>query len=690
MSTVSTDKGSPWHAGELALQEKVGVAAKMQELGRRVVRDYMPDQHRTFYRQLPFIVAGAVADDGDVWATLVAGQPGFMQSPTEKILHMHVAADPQDPASGGIHEGAAIGLLGIELDTRRRNRLNGLLRGATSQGFDVEVIQSFGNCPQYIQARDFEFIRDPGMFSDIAPSEFDGLTGHARAMIEAADTLFVASYVGEGEQRQVDVSHRGGKAGFVRIGDDGRLTIPDFAGNLFFATLGNFLVNPRAGLIFADFETGDVLQLTGDATVDLDSPEIAAFQGAERLWHFTPRRIVYRKGALPLRWKFRANGWSPNSLMTGSWDEVTSRLKAAELANAWRPFKVTNVVDESSVIRSFHLEPVDGAGLIPHIAGQHLPIRVMPPGHDKPVIRTYTLSTAPADGLYRISVKREGLVSSHLHDTLHIGSIIEARAPAGQFTIDAAERRPAVLLAAGVGITPMLAMLRHIVYEGLRTRRVRQTWFFHSARSLKERAFSREIETLAVSAKGAVNVVRALSHADGAREGKDFDVEGRIDVALLCDTLPFNDYDFYLCGPSAFMQSMYDGLRNLNVADKRIHAEAFGPSGLQRRKDAAAVTGPARVAAEQPVPIAFVKSGKEARWNPDSGTLLELAEARGLNPEFGCRGGSCGTCRTRIVEGAVAYTITPEFTVPDNEALICCAVPANTETGGGDRLLLDL
>ncbi|MFP3693242.1 FAD-binding oxidoreductase, partial [Burkholderia sp. SIMBA_048] len=92
----------------------------------------------------------------------------------------------------------------------------------------------------------------------------------------------------------------------------------------------------------------------------LDSPEIAAFQGAERLWHFTPRRIVYRKGALPLRWKFQANGWSPNSLMTGSWDEVTSRLKAAELANAWRPFKVTNVVDESSVIRSFHLEPVDG------------------------------------------------------------------------------------------------------------------------------------------------------------------------------------------------------------------------------------------------------------------------------------------------------------------------------------------
>ena len=428
MNTVSTDKGSTWHAGELALQEKVGVAEKMQQLGRRVVRDYMPDQHRTFFRQLPFIVVGAVDDDGDAWATLVAGQPGFMHAPTDRILHVDLAADPHDPAASGLHEDAAIGLLGIELHTRRRNRMNGVVRNRTAQSFDVDVVQSFGNCPQYIQARDFEFIRDPAVFSNIAPTAFESLNGRARAMIEHADTFFVASYVGDDAGRQVDVSHRGGKAGFVRIGDDGTLTIPDFAGNLFFATLGNFLVNPRAGLVFADFETGDVLQLTGDATVDLDSPEIAAFQGAERLWHFTPRRIVYREGALPLRWKFQANGWSPNSLMTGSWDEAASRLKAVELANAWRPFKVTNVVDESSVIRSFHLEPADGAGLVAHDAGQHLPIRVMLPGHDKPCIRTYTLSTAPADGLYRISVKRDGSVSSHLHDTLRIGSIVEARA----------------------------------------------------------------------------------------------------------------------------------------------------------------------------------------------------------------------------------------------------------------------
>ncbi|OED08253.1 pyridoxamine 5'-phosphate oxidase family protein [Burkholderia sp. A2] len=689
MSTVSNEANSPWHRGELELQEKTGVMQKMDSVGRRFVRDHMPDQHRAFFAQLPFVVVGAVADDADVWATFAFGQPGFMQSPNDKRLRIDTVFDPNDPAAGGTHDGAAIGLLGIELHTRRRNRLNGMIRRGETRAFDLDVVQSFGNCPQYIQLRDFAFVREPDTFSGIAPEESDRLDDRARAIIAAADTLFVASYVGDGAERQVDVSHRGGKAGFVRIGDDGVLTIPDFAGNLFFATLGNFRVNPRAGIVFADFETGDVLQMTGEAEVDLDSPEIAAFQGAERLWRFKPRRVVYRAGALPLRWTFRAEGWSPNSLMTGSWDEAASRLRAAELARAWRPFRVAKITDESTLIRSFQLEPADGAGLVPHLAGQHVPIRVNLSEDGDPLIRTYTVSSAPSDGVYRISVKREGRVSSHLHDGVQVGDRIDVRAPAGQFTIDALERRPAVLLAAGVGVTPMLAMLRHIVYEGARKRGTRKTWFFHAARSVKERAFGDEIGELASAANGAVNVVRVLSDATGAREGDEFDVVGRIDANLLRATLPFDDYDFYLCGPSGFMQAVYDGLRDLNVADHRIHAESFGPSGLKRRVDSGAST-PLRAPADTPTPVAFVKSGKEARWQPGSGSLLDLAEARGLTPEYGCRGGSCGTCRTRIIEGAVTYPVAPEFKVPDDEALICCAVPAHRESGGGDRLLLDV
>jgi ferredoxin-NADP reductase/predicted pyridoxine 5'-phosphate oxidase superfamily flavin-nucleotide-binding protein len=623
-----------WHGGELQMQRGLGVAEKMAEVGRHVIRDYMPDQHRAFFAQLPFVVLGAVDGHGDPWASLIAQTPGFMRSPTPRLLRIDSPLDPFDPATSGLVDGGAVGLLGMEPATRRRNRMNGTISDCTSSGFSVEVVQSFGNCPQYIQARDFEFVRDPASLPEAQPVLMDKLSDHARALIAKADTLFVASYIDEPDgQREVDVSHRGGRAGFVRIEEDGSMTVPDFAGNLFFATLGNFLINPKAGLVFVDFETGDLLQLSGHATVITESPEIAAFQGAERLWTFAPERIIYRPGALALRWTFQENGWSPNSLMTGSWEQTAERLKAAALKETWRKFKVAKVNDESSVIRSFHFEPVDGAGLIPHLAGQHLPIRVKPTTCEKSVISTYTLSCGPADGIYRISVKREGLVSSHLHDTLRVGDIIEARAPAGQFTIDAFERRPAVLLAAGVGVTPMLAMLRHLVYEGLRTRQVRPTWFFLSARSIGERAFAKEIERVAASANGLVRLIRVLSNAEGAREGKDYDEVGRIDVELLCRKLPFNDYDFYMCGPPGFMQSIYDDLRALNVADARIHAEAFGPASLKRHGDVIEDVAPARMPSETATPVMFVKSGKEARWNPDSGTLLELAEARGLSPD---------------------------------------------------------
>ncbi|KXV10870.1 FAD-binding oxidoreductase [Caballeronia megalochromosomata] len=674
---------SPWHPGEIAIQKAFGVDQRMDGVGRRVVRDHMPDQHRQFFAQLPFVVAGAVDEHGDPWATLLAGHPGFMRAPDAKTLSMSRARDPLDPADAGMNDGASIGLLGIELHTRRRNRMNGVIRrDGANMAFEVAVEQSFGNCPQYIQLRDFEFVRDPAVPSPMQPVLLDALSPRATAMITGADTFFVASYFDrEDGHRQVDVSHRGGKPGFVRLSDDGALTIPDFAGNLFFNTLGNILVNGRAGLVFADFESGDVLQLAGEAQVLLDSPETAAFQGAERLWRFTPRRIVYRAGALPLRWKAQREGASPNSLMTGDWAQVAERLKAAALANVWRTFRVSKIVDESDTIRSFHLEPADGAGIVPHKAGQHLPIRVTPPGDAKPLIRTYTLSVAPSDGVYRISVKRDGRVSTHLHETLKVGGIIEARAPAGDFTIDPFEHRPAVLMAAGVGITPMLAMLRHIVYEGLRKRRVRPVWMIVSAHSLANRAFAREIDALAQSAGGAVNVIRVLSDTNGAQFERDYDVSGRIDLDLLTSRLPFNDYDFYMCGPGAFMQTIYDGLRGLNVSDTRIHAEAFGPSALKRTADRGADVKPMVPAAIEPVKIEFLKSGTSAQWKPGGGTLLELAEASGLSPEFNCRGGTCGTCRTRIVHGAVSYESEPAFHVGDDEALICCAVPAADESG---------
>ncbi|MGR9245306.1 flavin-nucleotide-binding protein [Rhizobium leguminosarum] len=304
LEQTEQDAPSPWHGGELAIQRSVGVVERMDGPGRNFVRKAMPEQHRAFFPMLPFVVLGAVDAKGDVWATVRAERPGFMASPEPEILEVDLPRDPADPADAGMEDGDAIAMLGIQLETRRRNRLNGVIRRTDAKGFDVRVGQSFGNCPQYIQPRSAAFVRDPDMPTATQPLHSGQLDDRALGMVEGADTFFVASYVDrDNGERQVDVSHRGGNAGFVRVGADGVLTIPDFAGNRFFNTLGNILVNSKAGLVFVDFETGDMLQMTGNAEVLLDSPDIATFQGAERLWRFTPEEIVLRPDALPLRWR---------------------------------------------------------------------------------------------------------------------------------------------------------------------------------------------------------------------------------------------------------------------------------------------------------------------------------------------------------------------------------------------------
>ncbi|WP_415766012.1 pyridoxamine 5'-phosphate oxidase family protein [Pseudomonas sp. ZB1P45] len=673
---------SPWHAGEKQLQTHVGVAERMEAFGRRVIRTEMPDQHRTFYQQLPFMLYGAVDVDGNPWASIIEGPPGFAHSPEPGVLQFNSLPGADDPAQ--LTDGAAIGLLGIELHTRRRNRINGRVGAMTANGFGVTVEQSFGNCPQYIQLRQFRSVPLADPSTRIA-QHFDGLDDTARAMISGADTFFVASYVDVDGERSVDVSHRGGQVGFVQV-EGNRLTIPDFAGNLHFNTLGNLLLNPRAGLLFIDFNSGDLLHLSGRTEVILEGPQVEAFQGAERLWTVEVESVVRRPAALALRWRF--DGVSPNSLLTGTWEQANARLQAQALGDRWRPLRVARIKEESHNIRSIYLEPADGAGLPVFQAGQHLPLRFNIAGEVH--IRTYSLSSAPSDDFFRISVKREGLVSSHLHEQVRVGDLLEARAPQGHFNVAPNERRPLVLLAAGVGITPLLSMLREVVYQGLRTRRIRPTWFFQSSRTLADQAFRPELDRLLDGAGDAVRVLRLVSQPEaGALEGEDFDLTGRIDTALLKTLLEVEDYDqldFVLCGPGSFTQALYDGLRELDIRDARIHAETFGPSTLRRVPDPDAVVIEQPPAATTSVPVVFQRSAKEARWQPDGGSLLDLAESRGLRPEFSCRGGSCGTCKTRLISGQVNYPQPPAEVPDDGQVLICCAIPAQ----GSQPLVLDL
>ena len=299
--------GSPFHAGELAVQERVGVREKIAAAGQRMIRDAMPDQHRELFEKLPTIVVGSLDAARRPWASMLAGLPGFVRTPDAHT--MVVGARPQagDPLAEHLAVGAPLGLLGIEPHTRRRNRMNGTVLVAEADGFRVGVEQSFGNCPKYIQAREPQWVQvtEPAPMQALGPS----LNDAARALIARADTLFIASASAEAPGRAgaqgVDVSHRGGLPGFVRTEQqDGGcvLTLPDYLGNFMFNTLGNLMAHPVAGLLFIDPANGDLLQLSGHTQIVWDGPALAAFEGAQRLVRLTVDSARWRPGALPLRW----------------------------------------------------------------------------------------------------------------------------------------------------------------------------------------------------------------------------------------------------------------------------------------------------------------------------------------------------------------------------------------------------
>ncbi len=289
---------SPFHPGEQAVQSRVGVREKIEEVGSRVIRPYMPEQHREFFALLPWLLVGSTDAEGQPQASLLWGTPGFVRSPEPTLLRINARPQADDPLAAQLSQGASLGLLGLELPTRRRNRMNGAVVETDADGFTVAVAQSFGNCPKYIQARSWQAVP-----RELGPLEQgEGLDQRWLALVTQADTLFIASQHGDKQAGGVDVSHRGGAPGFVSLGADGRLWLPDYRGNSMFNTLGNLLLEPRCGLLLVDFESGDLLQL--EARAELYWPQDDHGQtlpaGAERLLALTPGRWRLRRARLPL------------------------------------------------------------------------------------------------------------------------------------------------------------------------------------------------------------------------------------------------------------------------------------------------------------------------------------------------------------------------------------------------------
>jgi ferredoxin-NADP reductase/predicted pyridoxine 5'-phosphate oxidase superfamily flavin-nucleotide-binding protein len=673
---------SPFHQGEKIMQQRVGKAEAMETIGRKVIRSYLPEQHREFFAKLPFVVVGSVDEAGRPWASILPGLPGFMNSVTPTSLDINATPVNGDPLSSSLKLGQPLGLLGIEIPTRRRNRLNARISSITEKGFSLTVDQSFGNCPQYIQTRDF---RQVDNVDPTIKTTFTRLDSKAKKAISLSDTFFVASYVNDNDTNNpditkgVDVSHRGGRPGFVAV-EGNTLTIPDYAGNNLFNTLGNFLLNPKAGLLFPNFETGELLFLSGLVEIiNENSPAISTFKGAQRGWRFIVEQGQKLTNALPF--SARLVEYSPNSLLTGSWAQAKQLEVAQQQSNKWHSFKVIKVIDETADIRSFYLEKHDKGELVPFKAGQHLTIRIALglasdlaiPNKKEWVIRNYTLSSSPHDAFYRISVKRElhGVASSHLHQNLTIGALIDAKLPQGNFWLDTSSKRPAVLLAGGVGITPMISMALQTYIEGIRMRHIRPLSIFHSAQTREQLAFYDDFTKLASATDNSL----AYYPLAGKRIAKQVLVENSTDL----NTLQTSDY--FLCGPKAFMQAMYDLLLELGVADEQIFAETFGPAVLRR------LTHESDIAKEaDSTTLEFRHSKITQQWHKGDETLLVVAEKQGLSPAYSCRSGNCGSCAIKLHAGKVTYRIQPSVEIAENEVLICCAVPAK----GTSTIILDL
>ena len=298
-----------WHQGELTVQKRAGTYQLMAEIGPKFIRQFMPQQHRDFFQSLSMLFIGypdsSLNQSTSIsHASVLFGAVGFILSPSETELIINTQNSMGDFNNNSVNVGDRIGLVGIEFETKRRNRVNAIVTDISQKNITVSILQSYGNCPKYIQPKKLIINRHYDRSTSASHVEFNDIV---RNIIVNADTFFIASSFNDGKginNRGVDMSHRGGEAGFISINEDGQLLVPDYAGNGFFNTLGNLVKNPMASLLFCDWQQGLSLQLTvsgetlwhNDALTDNNNKQ--GQQKVERTLRFTPLNIMLFKDGL--------------------------------------------------------------------------------------------------------------------------------------------------------------------------------------------------------------------------------------------------------------------------------------------------------------------------------------------------------------------------------------------------------
>jgi ferredoxin-NADP reductase/MOSC domain-containing protein YiiM len=440
------------------------------------------------------------------------------------------------------------------------------------------------------------------------------------------------------------------------------------------------VAHQRPGFYFRVLQEGEVG--AGDDIVKItDGPEQTSVADIDALLYLPGHSREQLKRAL--RIPALGKGWQ-SSFQAMLQQESSSKtavgnpgLAYEEQAPAWpgfRPMRVANIKKESASVTSFILSPIDGQRLALFQAGQFIVLRLHLDPDKSPVLRSYSLSDLPAADHFRISVKNElnGLGSSFLCNRTREGDVLDISAPRGSFTLPPG-RTPVVLLSAGVGATPVMSMLHTLAAE----RSPRQIWWIYGARNRLDHPFAEESRSLLKQLSRGRGYIVYSRPAAIDRVGTDFDAPGHVDIPLLERIGVSQGSEFYLCGPSSFLQNMGDGLRNWGAPGGNVHTEIFGsleaitPGMVQVVHTPHVPQGPPGSGP----PVSFARSGITAAWNPKFASLLELAEACDVQVRWSCRTGACHTCMTGLIAGSVVYNPEPlEIPAPGN-VLVCCSQP---------------
>lgn len=343
----------------------------------------------------------------------------------------------------------------------------------------------------------------------------------------------------------------------------------------------------------------------------------------------------------------------------------------------YRNFKIITKTKETHNVSSFYLQPEDGEALTPFLPGQYLTFQLNVPDQDKPVVRCYSLSSGSTNlDYYRVTIKRQevphdlgdvppGKGSNFFHDHLNEGDVVTAKPPKGNFYLDMEATTPIVLIAGGVGMTPMLSMLESVIAE----KQEREIWFLMGVRNKKEYIMREELEALASQNKNVHLKVFFSKPGIEDFKDKDYDFSERISVKRLKKLLPSNNFDYYICAPSSMIDEIRKDLEKWEVPKNQIHYESFGQATIKK------AVQPKPVPEEKSVQINFSKSSKTIAWKDSYDSLLDLAEDNGIEIESGCRTGSCGSCEVACTSGSVIYLDEPDYEPEKGNCLACVSIP---------------